>query len=59
MDRGADSLELEHLTQTEELKMNHSYLLGKPNTRICCPEERIIMVLSHLALEEPQGLNSK
>lgn len=39
--------------------MNHSYLLGKPNTRICCPEERKIMVLSHLALEEPEGLNSK
>lgn len=50
---------MEHLTQTEELKMNHSYLLGKPSTRICCPEERIIVVLPHLVLEEPEGLDSK
>lgn len=39
--------------------MDHSYLLGKPNTRICWPEEKIIVVLSHLMLEQPEGLNSK
>lgn len=39
--------------------MNLSYLLGKPNTRLCCPEETIIVFLSHLASEEPEGLNSK
>lgn len=32
---------------------------GQAQHQDLCPEERIIMVLSHLALEEPESLNSK